>query len=99
MHATLRSPKSRIPVEQVSTISREIADRYARRVDIVGVIPTEGGGDRVEVFVSLALRDLEQSRASVVVDRAVTQDELRTDLASRLHAVIEGLEGHRKFTA
>jgi len=74
-------------------MSREIADACSRRLDVVGVMPTEGGGDRVEVFVSLAQRlDAGGPPVSVVVDRAVPPEQLKRDLTTRLQSVAETID-------
>jgi len=55
MHAAaVPVPTPRIPLAEVSLMSRQIADACSRRLDVVAVMPTEGGGNRVEVFVALS---------------------------------------------
>src|SRR5579872_6534751 len=90
MHSAIAraASPSRIPVEDVNRMSRRVAVSYSHRLDVVGVIPTEGGGDRVEVFVSIDSAAAESSRVSVVVNRAVTYEELEAQLATRLRAVL-----------
>jgi hypothetical protein len=78
---------------EVSLMSREIADACSRRLDVVAVMPTEGGGNRVEVFVALAQpRDADEPPVSVVVDRAVPHEELKRDLTTRFQSVIETID-------
>jgi hypothetical protein len=87
MPAALRSiPPPRIPLAEVSVMSREVAGACSRPLDVVGVMPTEGGGDRVEVFVAPASRREPGEPVSVVVDRAVPPDQLKRDLDGPLPA-------------
>jgi len=77
-------------------MSRQVADACSRLLDVVGVMPTEGGGDRVEVFVSLAERREDIGPpVSVVVDRAVPHEQLKRDLTNRFRSVVEASERSR----
>src|SRR3954470_21430801 len=90
MHAALRSVQPvRIPLAEVSLMSREVAGACSRPLDVVGVMPTEGGGDRVEVFVAPAWRGESGEPVSVVVDRAVPPDQLKRDLTDRFRLLVE----------
>jgi hypothetical protein len=74
-------------------MSREVADACSRRLDVVAVMPTEGGGNRVEVFVALAQwRDAGGPPVSVVVDRAVPHEQLKRDLTTRFQSVVETID-------
>jgi hypothetical protein len=94
MHAVLRPlPPTRIPLAEVSLMSREVAGACSRRLDVVAVMPTEGGGNRVEVFVALAQRrDASGPPVSVVVDRAVPHEQLKRDLTTRLQSVADTID-------
>jgi hypothetical protein len=90
MHAAMRAIQpTRIPLAQVSLMSREVAGACSRPLDVVGVMPTEGGGDRVEVFVAPAWLDDAGEPVSVVVDRAVPLDQLKRDLTDRFRLLVE----------
>jgi hypothetical protein len=90
MQAATPRSISRISIEDVNRLSQQVAGTYQAALQIVGVMPTEGGGDRVEVFVSIPTRAPEGSRRSVVVDRAVSYAELESELFVRLGAVLSG---------
>jgi len=74
-------------------MSREVAGACSRPLDVLAVMPTEGGGNRVEVFVALSQqRDPFDGPVSVVVDRAVPHEELKRDLTTRFQSVVETID-------
>jgi len=94
MHAAA-SPVTppRIPLAEVGLMSREVAGACSQPLDVVAVMPTEGGGNRVEVFVALSRqRDPADAPVSVVVDRAVLHEDLKRDLTMRFQLVVETID-------
>ena len=74
-------------LDRVTTISREVARELDDRLEVVAVNATEGGGDRVEVLVTVEGCHLEPCRHLLNVTRSsagVLEDELRTKLQTAL---------------
>jgi hypothetical protein len=79
-----RKQHSKIPVDEVARLSREVANAQAHFVEILGVMAIEGGSDHVELFVSDRAQIPGRELMSVVIDRAVPVIDFQRSVALRL---------------
>jgi hypothetical protein len=82
---------SRISVNEVARVSRDVARVEHQSLDVIGVVPIEGGSDHVEVLVSLREWVTGPGRVSVLVDRAVPPHDLHRNVAASLRDALRDL--------
>jgi hypothetical protein len=78
-----------INLDRVTEISREVAADVDRRLNVVGVTSTEGGGDRVELLVTMSGCHVEPCMHLLNVSRAAEgalEREVRAKLTTALTA-------------
>jgi hypothetical protein len=78
---------AKIPVSEVTRISRSVARAQPGNLAVLAVMPIEGGADRVEIFVATGSHRSGPSRVSLIVDRSVSRPEFERDLAQSLREV------------
>jgi hypothetical protein len=76
-----RKQHSKIPVDEVARLSREVANAQPHSVEILGVMAIEGGSDHVELFVSDREKTSGHELMSVVIDRAVPVVDFQRSVA------------------
>jgi len=78
-----------ISLDRVTEISREVAAGVDQRLQLVGVTSTEGGGDRVELLITMSGCHVEPCMHLLNVSRAeadVLEREVREKLQTALTA-------------
>ena len=86
-----QKPYSRISADEVARVSRDVARVEQQSLDVIGVVPIEGGSDHVEVLVSLREWSRGPGRVSVLVDRAVAPQDLQRNVAASLRNALRDL--------
>lgn len=76
-----------LDLEQLSTISREVATRVDRRLSVLSVSATEGGGNRVELLVTVKGCHREPCKHLLNVSRAKI-DQFKNEVRSKLQAAL-----------
>jgi hypothetical protein len=77
-----------VPLDVVTSISRDVIAQVRGDLELLGVVSTDGGSDRIELLVTVAGCHSEPCRLALNVtraDAAAFEDELRTKLR---HALI-----------
>ena len=82
----------RLDLDRVTRISREVATQVDQRLSVAGVTVTEGGGDRVELLVTVGGCHREPCRHLLNIRRA-EPSEFEHDLRAKLLAALT--EHHR----
>ena len=78
-----------LDLERVTDISRQVASSVDDRLNILSVSATEGGGNRVELLVTVEGCHREPCRHLFNVTRA-DADDVEDELRSKLHTALTG---------
>jgi hypothetical protein len=78
-----------LDLEQLSSISREVATSVDERLSVLSVSATEGGGNRVELLVIVEGCHREPCKHLFNISRAET-DQFEDEVRSKLRAALTG---------
>jgi hypothetical protein len=76
-----------VPVDAIMEVTRSVAAEHSARLEVLGVVSTEGGSDRVEVLITIAGCHTEPCRFVINLSRA-EESELKAQLRTKLQEAL-----------
>jgi hypothetical protein len=76
-----------IPVDAIMEVTRSVAAEHSSRIEVLGVVSTEGGSDRVEVLITIAGCHTDSCRLVINLSRA-EESELKAQLRTKLREAL-----------
>jgi hypothetical protein len=77
-----------IPLDEIMEVSRSVAAEHSPRLEVLGVVSTEGGSNRVEVLITIAGCLTDSCRLIINLSRA-EESELKAQLRQKFRAALQ----------